>query len=44
MAFAIPVMLVNILLAWLWLQRLLAWALTKRSPESAKVRRGMDDG
>merc|ERR1719189_1692503 len=29
-------MLVNILLAWLWLQRLLAWALTKKSPDSAK--------
>jgi len=25
MAFAIPVMLVNLLLAWLWLQRLLRW-------------------
>ena len=36
MVFAIPVMLVNILLALLWLQRLLAWALAKKSPDSVK--------
>ena len=37
MAFAIPVMLVNLLLAWLWLQQLMAWTLGKRSSDNKKV-------
>ena len=37
MAFAIPVMLVNLILAWLWLQQLMAWSLGKRSSDNKKV-------
>ena len=40
MAFAIPVMLVNLLLAWLWLQQLMAWTLGKRSSQNKKVGEG----
>ena len=42
MAFAIPVMLVNLILAWLWLQQLMAWTLGKRSSENRKVRKGLN--
>ena len=42
MAFAIPVMLVNLLLAWLWLQQLMAWTLGKRSSDNKKVREGLN--
>ena len=38
MAFAIPVMIVNIILAWLWLQKLMQWNMVKQDTEDAKER------
>ena len=36
MALPIPVMVINILLAWLWLQRLLRWSPAGKGEESKK--------
>jgi len=36
MAFSMPVMLVNIILAWIWLQRLMGWKLKRQDAEKAK--------
>ena len=36
MTFAIPVMVVNIILAWLWLQKLIQWSIGKKTQGAAK--------
>jgi len=38
MAFSIPVMIVNIILAWLWLQKLMQWSIGRQNKDQSKER------